>query len=450
MNELLKRLRRELEEKRGKLNDLVAASEREERDLTPDEGTTLDALTADITALTDRVAKLEQVLADSEADAASNRGTGRRSNPIGSGPAIHTDRTPFSFTRAIRRAADGQLDGLEGEVSQEIAKRTGRQPKGFFLPIGNDPEIRAMMNRGRPERRDMTTTTGAGLIFNESEGTLIELLRSQLVIRELGATVLSDMQGLFAIPRQTGSGTVYWLGEGVSATPSNQTYDQVAFSPKVALAATGLTRLLLNQSSLDSEQLTKNDLAETIAREIDRVAINGSGGTQPLGIAQRPGIQTKSAGLAIGTNGGPLTWAKIVAMETQVAGYNANRGKLAYLMNPAMRGALKTTPKIGSTFPTFLWEDGASDGVGELNGYKAMVSTIVPGNNAKGSGTNLSTVIFGNWKDLVLAIWEGMDTLVNPYSPQLSGGVVISMEMSVDTQVRHEESFSLISDAALA
>jgi hypothetical protein len=47
----------------------------------------------------------------------------------------------------------------------------------------------------------------------------------------------------------------------------------------------------------------------------------------------------------------------------------------------------------------------------------------------------------------VVATWEGVDTVVNPYTNQLQGAVIISMEMSCTVKQRHPESFSIISDA---
>jgi HK97 family phage major capsid protein len=454
---MLERLRRELAQKRTKLEGMLANIERETRDMTPDEQTSIDDLMDVITALKTRVDKLEAIEADEPADAPPERsiGVGRRSTPIGQGPAIHGgERQGYSFIRAIRAAADaaegrGRFDGLEAEVSQEIARRTGRQPKGnLWLPTGGNPEIRALMNRGRPERRgNVDTTTAAGQIFNEVGGDLIDLLRAKLVIRDLGATVLTDMQGVFAIPRQTGPATVQWVAENGSATASNEAYDQIGFLPKTAIAAVGLTRSLLNQTSLDAESLVKTDLAETMARELDRVAINGGASNEPVGILQKSGIISRSSGVQGGTNGAALDFAHLIGMETLITSANADQGQLAYLTNPNVRGKLKQTPKLGTTFPVYLWEKGAKPGEGEVNGYRALTTTNVPSNLTKGSASGVcSAIILGYFKDLVLSLWEGMDTLVNPYSPQLSGGVVISMTMAADIEFKHNESFAIVTD----
>jgi HK97 family phage major capsid protein len=452
MSALLK-AKSKLASKRAEARKIVEAvsSSAETRDFSPEEKSQFDKLMADVETLKGQVAQLGAIESDEEEAASMDDEpvveprSNRRSVPIGQAPAIHGDKKPYSILRALRLAVDGKaLDGLEGEVSKEIEKRTGRRAEGFFLPTGSDPEIRELMNRGRSaERRgDLTTTTGAGGIFNVPELPLIELLRAKLVVASLGAKYLTGMQGTFSIPRQSGTASVFWVAEGSPATASNPSLDQVPFTPKVAIAATTLTRKFINQTSLDAELLVKDDLAELMARELDRVAINGSGTSQPLGILQNTTIQTNSAGIQGGTNGLAPTFAQLVAMESQVAAFNADRGNLAYLTNPHVRGELKTTTKAGSTFPVFVWDDG------EVNSYRAEVTTNCPSTLTKGSSSgNCSAIIFGDWSSLIIAQWEGVDMLVNPYTPQLNGGVTVSMNLSVDVEVRHPESFAIVSDA---
>jgi HK97 family phage major capsid protein len=431
----------------------------EHRDMSPEEKTKFDGLLSDVAALKDQIAQakvLDEMDDDDEEMDAEPRSV-RRSKPPGDAPAVHTDKHRYSYHRALRLASDKvPLDGIEGEIHREMEIRTGVKAKGFYMPTGQDPILRDHAMGWKPgtaqayaERRDLTTTTGVGSIFTVPELPLIELLRSKLVIRMLGAQMLTDMKGNFAIPRQSGKSTIYWPGEGNSATISNPTLDQVAFVPKVAIAATNISRLFMNQTSLDAEEFTKRDLAESMAREFDRVALNGvSGSNQPVGILQNSTIQTNSASLALGSSGGVPTWATIVNMEAQLAALNADSGdKMAYLTTPVLRGVLKQTPKIGTTYPDFIWRNTPAPGVGEMNGYPAYATTNVPGNLTKGSGSGLSALIFADWSQLVCATWEGVDVVVNPYTNQLQGAVIVSTALSMDVEVRHPASFAIVTDA---
>jgi HK97 family phage major capsid protein len=444
------------------------------RDLNTDEQARIDALESDVVTLKAQVAQLqaieddeEEVVEDDEEEVVEEdpaertstprgnirRSAGRVGKPIGQAPAIHTKKRSYSILRAIScLAALRPVDGLEGEISQEISRQTGRQPGGFFMPTSPDDEMLDKMYPARRSaiRRDLTTSTGTGAIFLVPELPMIDLLRAKLIVRALGARFLDGLKGTFAFPRQDTHATPYWLGEGNSATPSNQTVDQVPFTPKVCIALTNISREFMNQTSVDADTLVKNDLAETMARELDRVALNGSGGTQPTGILQNSTIVANSAGIALGTNGGPMTYAAAVAMEGQVAGFNADMGSLAYCTSPALRAELKGTPKINASpgYPIFTYEDGLEIGVGIINGYPTRTTTNMPVNGTKGttSGT-CKSIIYGNWNDLIVGQWEGVDVLVNPYTLQAAGAVVISMQMSVDCEVRHPESFAIITDA---
>jgi HK97 family phage major capsid protein len=189
-----------------------------------------------------------------------------------------------------------------------------------------------------------------------------------------------------------------------------------------------------------------------LARESDRVGINGGGGTQPTGILQNELILSDSEGLALGPDGGVITWEHILAMESQVATFNADEGNLAYLTNPIQRGRMKGITESPSGFPPFIWQTGSAPGEGSVNGYRALATTNVPSNLTKmgteSEATNLSAIIYGDFSSLILGFWDdAVEYLVNPYSNQASAGVTISMELSMTAQVRHPESFAVITDA---
>lgn len=376
-----------------------------------------------------------------------------RSKLVGGGsvvspPLPHNDpgntrggRHQFSVVKALRenlaqREGTGRLTGVELETHQELVKlKSPNSPvRGVLVPwdVPFTPDT---------QKRAFDATAGAGSIPTILASTMIDVLRARMVSSTLGATVMADMQGLFAIPRQSGVGAGYWLAEGGAPTTSGQTVDQVAFTPKTVGAFTDYTRRLLEQTNLDAEAFVKNDLMSVLARAVEIAQYNGSGASnQPKGILPYGGNVTT---VAIGTNGGNPTWANLVAMESAISAYNADQGNLAYVTTSACRGFLKTAPKIGSTFPIFLW-DGSDT---PLNGYPAAVTNLLPSNLTKGSGTNLSPIIFGNWADLITVFWSGIDLMVDPYTNSSSGAVRIVALQDCDINLRHPESFSVIKDA---
>ena len=96
-----------------------------------------------------------------------------------------------------------------------------------------------------------------------------------------------------------------------------------------------------------------------------------------------------------------------------------------------------------------LWDTRAGDR--PLNGYRTAVSNQVPSDLDKGTSTGVcSGIIFGNWADLIVGMWGGLDIQVNPYSLDTTGAVRITAFQDVDVAVRHPESFSAMQDALTA
>lgn len=350
----------------------------------------------------------------------------------------------FSWMRALRALAFAKSDNAaqfvaeasyERELSAAASKAAGVTPKGLMVPTdvlraplmqegqGSTMEtlVRMLASIGR---RDLTVglaTGGGHLVATDLlMASFIELLRNRMVLQRAGMTVLNGLVGNIAIPRQTGGATAFWVAESGNPTESQQAFDQVTMTPKTVGAFTDYSRRLLLQTSLDVENFIRLDLAKIIGLELDRVGLYGSGAAnQPLGIKNVSGINT------VDFAANAPTWPEIVNLETQVAADNADVGTLAYIINATGRGGLKTTEKAAST-GIFIWEPGNT-----VNGYRTEVSNQVAAND----------FLFGNWADLLLGMWSGLDLLVDPFTGSTSGTVRVVALQDVDFAVRHPESF---------
>lgn len=346
----------------------------------------------------------------------------------------------YSFTRAIhalanpRDAKAQEAASFELEASRAAAEKLGRAARGIMVP--NDV-LRRDLN--------VTTATAGGNIVatNLLAQDFITLLRNRMVIMGMGTRMLTGLQGNIAIPRQTGAGTAYWVSESGSPTESQQAFDQVAMTPKTVGAFSDISRKLLLQSSLDVEGFVREDLATILAHEIQRVAINGSGtAPEPRGILNTVGIGS----VVGGTNGLAPTWQHLVSLETEVAQDNADVGTLGYLTNAKVRGKLKATERTSGN-GVYLWQDGAQP----INGYRAEITNAVPSNLTKGTSNGVaSAILFGNFADLLIGMWGGLDLMVDPCTGSTSGTVRVVALQDVDVAVRHAESFAAMVDALTA
>ncbi len=429
--------RYELQQKRAShlalMRETVEKCERENRSQTKEEADAFSAAETEARSLAERISQIDRINAI--------EGIGHQTGEPRSSPLPHEDvgnakGRKYSILRAIKCLAEKRpLDGLEAEVSQEIGLRSNKSPQGFFMPTrtsgrwhGND-------------WRSLDSTAGTGSVPTILDKDWIDLLRNKMQVVNAGAQEIHDLQGKFAIPRLSAAATAYWVAESGAPTGSNQTLDQVLFTPHTIGAFTDISRRFFELTILDSgEELVKDDLTAILARGVDLAALNGSGASnQPLGLMQNSAITTNRI-VALGAAGGAPTWASMVEMHTIVARGNAvDLGGLAYLGNADVEGTLATTPKT-STWPMFLLEDG------KVYGKPFLATQQLPNNLTKSTGTGLSPVIYGAWKAMVLAYWTGIDILVDPYTGSSSGTVRVVALQDMDIQVRHNEAFSFILD----
>jgi HK97 family phage major capsid protein/HK97 family phage prohead protease len=330
----------------------------------------------------------------------------------------------FSLVKAIRAMANpsdrkAQEDAaFEFECSAEAARQYGKDAQGIMLPS------EVLRNWGK---RDINSSDDSTLIAEDYRGgDFIDVLRNESSVMQAGATMLRGLQGNVVIPKKTAASSAGWIAtEGTAASESEFTSGSVTMSPKVIGAFTDATRLLLQQSSLDVENLIRDDLTKSIATAIDLGALAGSGSSgQPTGIANTSGINTTTFAAA------NPTWAEIVAMESAVANDNALNGSLAYICRPADFGTLKTTEKATGTAQFVVSPDNS------MNGYNVIRSNQVTSGD----------FYFGNFADLLIGMYGGLDITVDPYALSTSGGVRIVALQTVDVAVRHAVSFCKSSD----
>lgn len=371
--------------------------------------------------------------------------TRAKAKPVVESPSI--GMTPkevkqYSMVRAIHSMASGKglaLAPFEAEVSEAVAKRMGKQPQGFFLPF--DVQTRDLT---KGTAADGGYTVGTDLLAS----SFIDILRKRMMVRAMGATMLSGLVGDVAIPKQTGGATAYWVAENVAPTESKQAFGQLAMTPKTVGAYTDLSRKLLLQSSIDVEALVRTDLATVLALAIDLAAINGdSNNGEPGGILGTSGIGS----VAGGTNGLAPTYAHMVSLWKEVAIDNADYGSLGYLTNAAVIAKLMATEKASNTAQFVVSALPDASGMTSIVGMKCGVSNQVPATLTKGSsGAVCSAVIFGNWADLIIGQWGSLDILTDPYTGSAAGTVRVRVLQDVDCGLRHAESFAAMKDALTA
>ncbi len=329
----------------------------------------------------------------------------------------------FSFLKAINYLSNPtdtrarEAAAFEIEASEAAASRLGKTSRGIMIP----PDVLTAT-------RDLQTSPGsAGGDVVKTDlltGSFIDLLRNESACARAGASILSNLEGNVKIPKQSGAANATWIAEGAAAAESDQTLTQVSLVPRTVGAYTDVTRKLLLQSSIDIENFIRNDLARVIALKIDLAGLYGSGvANEPLGLKNTVGIGAEAFAGAV------PTFLEVIAMESDLGSANALLGSPTYITNASMRGSLKGTKKDAGS-GEFLWTGGLE---GELNGYRAIASNQVAAGD----------VWFGNFSDLLMGFWSGLDLTVDPYTNSTSGTVRVVALQDCDVAVRNPESFCL-------
>lgn len=347
----------------------------------------------------------------------------------------------FSIINAIRACADKNWStaGFEAECSREIASRLGKQadPNKFFIPL--DVQERAAISRRALTQRDVLRGDGryamrtadtvgvasqGGYLVDTVNQSFIEILRNRTVSYMLGARRLAGLVGNVTIPRQTGAATAAWLtSESTQISPSNQTFGQIALTPKTIGAYTEISRLLLLQSSPDAEGIVNADLAAVTGIALDQSIINGPGtGGAPLGIVNTPSVG------AIGSLT-TIAFSHILNFQTTVAAANVRPTAGGYATTPTVAGLLMQRVKFAST-ATPLWDGNVWDA--NCCGYPGIASQQIPAGN----------VLFGDWSQVLIGEWGVLEVEVNPYANFQAGIIGVRTLMTCDVALRYPQAFA--------
>ena len=199
------------------------------------------------------------------------------------------------------------------------------------------------------------------------------------------------------------------------------------------------------QSTPEIEQVIRSGFVSIIANAIDSAALNGSGSSsQPTGVLQTSGI----GAVAIATNGGNPTLDHIIDLKKAVSVDNADAASAAYVTNAKVEAVLSKLKDGNSAY--HLSPYAGEIGKQQLASRRFEVTNSIPSNLSKGSGSNLSAILYGNFKDLYIGIWGSTEILVDPYSDFSKGTTGVRVIQSLDINVAHPESFAAIKDAIAA
>lgn len=301
------------------------------------------------------------------------------------------DPGAFSFVRAVRGIITGKWDevgaGYEKEVFQEAR------------------EVWATTEVGRKAASLANDETLGFLVPSQVIAEIIPLLRSKLILEQLGVTFLDDLVGSpVEIARETGGGTGYWVGENSDITESDQKVDMMRLRPHKAGILTKISNTLIRTGGPRVESFVRNSITQTLARTIQTAFFNGTGADgQPLGVLNADNI------LATDHSSAAITLIALQQMVEDIEFNNGDTGTMGWAMNPRLKGSIHQLVRhhggaAGNATDPLFFPGAPTQGLpSTILGIPVMTTTDLP--LVAGDGD----IVLAVWAETILGNWGMME-----------------------------------------
>ena len=253
-----------------------------------------------------------------------------------------------------------------------------------------------------------TVATDGKEIVATDKLNILGPLMDKSILAEAGATFLTGLGGNISIPTYTGS-TCGWKGELEAADNGKGNFGSVELSPKRLTAYIDISKQFLAQDSVGAEEMLRADIVNALVAKLESTIFGDAAGdnTKPAGIFNSAEVVAPS-------------YQAVCDAEAAVKDYS---GEKRFVMGPSAKSAFKQATISGAKSDLrLLLEDG------EVDGYPVSDSSnVVAGGYA-----------FGDFGELVVAQWGGIDIVVDPYTLATKNAIRLVINAYFDAKVRRD------------
>lgn len=427
---------KQLREERSAISDKIAELSKVE-DLNDAQKAELRSLVTNEENLTKDI----ELALDLEKRAAAVAGNGKPSN------SERKEMRNFSISKLITefesRGGEHGITGLEKELideSKKEARSLGVNPTGIYLS-------NAVFSAAN-EKRTMTAATDAdgGFLIPTEKIEWFDALFDASVLTKLGVQKLTGLSANTDIPGFGSAVVTGWAnGETGTQSPDDPTVVNRSLRPKLLYGATNISKRLAIQTNRSVDQMVMMDIMAALAQALQIAVINGSGSSgQPTGILNTSNIQS----VAMGTNGAALTFAKTMELWTAIAQANCNLDNFKWLTNPKVFGRGLQLPTDTGSGAMLITYNGNFGGISNaIAGYPILSTASVPSTLTKGSsGAVCSALIGGDFSQVVVGQFGGVEIIIDPYSGARTGMTQLTINQFVDVAVKQPAALGAIVD----
>lgn len=365
-------------------------------------------------------------------------------------------KEPFHWSGLIEAQVTGEW-AKDCAREKEIIEQTAKAVNGEGLQRSEERNkaaalISKSLNVG-------SGASGGFLVPEEASSEVIDLVIANRPLFQLQPDVMRGLRGDLPMPKVTQRPTGYWVDEEEAPAESSIKTGEIIMRPFGLAAFSKISNRLLHQSRRLADRIARNEIVKAIGLKMEQDVFEGSvGSKKPLSIINFPDL---TASTAIGVNGGRFRVDNAADMMAQVeeANLDASTKNPGFVMRPMVLSGMKRErvpqfsgqaeaegmPVINPLVSTQVLE-------GLLNA-KIRTTTLLDNTLTKGTGTTLSRVIFGLWDELMIGFWEGMELRASDSAGNSGGSAFLQRQIwllafqDVDIKAKHDEAFSVISDA---
>lgn len=260
---------------------------------------------------------------------------------------------------------------------------------------------------------------------------LIDNMRNRTVVMRAGAVTVPLTTEKTHLARLASDPQAAWRSENGSVAESDPTFERIEFTARSLAVLVKVSRELL-EDSLNIEASLINAFAQSMAVELDRVALMGSGvAPEPAGIANTSNVGDLDAGGAALTN-----YDEFIDCIQWLEEQNA-AAPTAAVMAPRTKAALAKLKDLENR-PLVL-----PPSLSELPFYS---TNQIPINEESGTTDNGSRIIIGDFTQLFVGVRTQLqvNVLRERFADTHQYGFVAHLR--ADVQLAHPESFAMITD----
>lgn len=265
------------------------------------------------------------------------------------------------------------------------------------------------------EKRTISVATADGVVETEVEN-ILSPLRDNSVLINAGAKYLTNLNGNVKLPVM-GKGNVTWEGEVASAKDAGNTITAKELKPKRLTAFVDISKQFLIQDSADAEATLRADIVNAIGEKLQQTILGAEAGTetQPAGIFSVDASAVTSV----------TAFKDVCDLEAKVDDSNAGANR-CYLVSNKAKAGLRNMAK--STKSTELVMQN-----GEIDGTKVYATSSIED----------KYIAYGDFSNLVIGQWGGIDLVVDQYTVAKEGCVRLVINCYFDAVVTRPEAIAI-------